>query len=341
MIAMKHLASRTLLALVACLPPAVSAAVQLFAAVTGLSSPVYATHAGDGSNRLFIAERGGIVRVLQRGASTTTVFLDLAGKVNSSGSEQGLLGLAFHPSYASNGRLFVYYTRVGDGAIVIAEYQRSGDPNVGDPLESVVLVIPHPGATNHNGGMLAFGPDGFLYAGIGDGGSGNDPPNNAQNVNVLLGKILRLDVDRPDPALGNRYSAPPDNPFVNAPGRDEIYAIGLRNPWRFSFDRGTGELWVGDVGQGLREEVNAPVVKGGNYGWRVYEGTICTNNDPTLCNPANFTAPLFDYAHSAGRCSVTGGYVYRGSQGTLTSSGHPSIGLSGEPGDSSASSLAR
>ena len=145
----------------------------------------------------------------------------------------------------------------------------------------------------------------------------NDPPNNAQNVNVLLGKILRIDVDRVDPVLGNRYSAPPDNPFVNAPGRDEIFAFGLRNPWRFSFDRANGALWVGDVGQGQREEVNAPVVKGGNYGWRVYEGTACTNNDPTLCNPPGFTFPLFEYGHSLGRCSVTGGYVYRGSRGAL------------------------
>jgi hypothetical protein len=314
---MNHRIVRTLLVLAACFPVAVSAAMQLSSRVTGLSSPVYVTHAGDGSNRLFIAERGGIVRVAQPSASTASEFLDLRDKITAAGNEQGLLGLAFHPSYPINGRLFVYYTRAGDGAIVIAEYRRSGDPNVGDPLESVVLVIPHPGATNHNGGMLAFGPDGFLYAGIGDGGSSNDPLNNAQNVNVLLGKILRIDVDRQDPQTGARYASPSDNPFVNAPGRDEIFAIGLRNPWRFSFDRMNGALWVGDVGQNAREEVHAPVVKGGNYGWRVYEGSSCTNNDSTLCNPANFVMPLLEYGHGARRCSVTGGYVYRGMRSTL------------------------
>src|SRR5688572_4466422 len=317
MLAMNHIASRTLVLLIVACFPCAGVAIDLVPIATGLSSPVFATHAGDGSNRLFIVERGGIVRALRPGASTASVFLDVRGRVNSGGNEQGLLGLAFHPSYASNGRLFVFYTRPGDGAIVIAEYRRSSDPEVIDPSESELLVIPHPGATNHNGGMLAFGPDGFLYAGVGDGGSGDDPPNNAQNVNALLGKILRIDVDRPDPVLSNRYSAPPDNPFVNAPGRDEIFAFGLRNPWRFGFDRANGALWVGDVGQGQREEVNAPVVKGGNYGWRVYEGTACTNNDPTLCNPSGFTFPLFEYGHTLGRCSVTGGYVYRGSRGAL------------------------
>jgi len=167
--------------------------------------------------------------------------------------------------------------------------------------------------TNHNGGMLAFGPDHYLYIGVGDGGSANDRPNNAQNTDVLLGKILRIDVSTP-----GVYAAPSTNPFFGAtPGRDEIFAFGFRNPWRFSFDRVTGVQWVGDVGQGAREEVDMPIVSGGNYGWRVYEGFACTNNDPSLCNPANYISPIFDYTHSNGRCSITGGYVYRGSQETL------------------------
>ncbi|HVF62733.1 MAG TPA: PQQ-dependent sugar dehydrogenase [Casimicrobiaceae bacterium] len=296
--------------------PTIVRAVDMVPVVSGLSTPVFVTSARDGSSRLFVVERQGIVRVVQPNASSGTVFLDVRDKVVVS-NEQGLLGLAFHPAYGSNGRLFVYYTRRSDGGIVIAEYRRSANANAADPAESVLLVIPHPGATNHNGGMLAFGPDGYLYAGVGDGGSANDPPNNAQNVQSLLGKILRIDIDRSDPALGTPYAAPADNPFVNANGRDEIFAIGLRNPWRFSFDSATGALWVGDVGQGAREEVHAPVVKGGNYGWRVYEGTRCTGNDPSLCNPTNFTAPLFEYSHTGGRCSITGGYVYRGARGTF------------------------
>ena len=306
-----------LLILLALCCGAARAQVQLIVAASEFDSPVYVTHAGDGSNRLYVVERAGVIRVVPLGETVGTVFLDVRSKVLS-GNEQGLLGVAFHPGYATNGRLFVYYTRIGDGALVISEFTRSADPLTAAVDESLVLVVPHPGFANHNGGMLAFGPDGYLYSGTGDGGSGNDPPNNAQNLNSLLGKILRIDVDRPDAALGTRYSAPADNPFVDAPGRDEVYAFGFRNPWRFSFDRDTGALWVGDVGQGAREEVNATVQRGGNYGWRVYEGTACTNSDPTLCNPANFVPPTFDYGHAAGRCSVTGGYVYRGVRTTLT-----------------------
>ncbi len=165
--------------------------------------------------------------------------------------------------------------------------------------------------------MLAFGPDGYLYIGVGDGGSGNDPPNNAQNVNVLLGKILRIDVDHPDAVALKPYSSPRDNPYVGGAGRPEIFSIGWRNPWRFSFDRSTHQQWVADVGQGAREEVDTPIVKGGNYGWRVFEGSRCSGNDPALCNPANYIGPVFDYMHTGGRCSITGGYVYRGSQNTL------------------------
>jgi len=301
-----------------CLASSLLAAIQLTPVVSGgLASPLFLGNAGDGSNRLFIEEQGGVIKVLQPGASTPTVFLDIHTKIVA-GGEQGMLGLAFHPAYASNGRFFVYYTRAGDGTLVIAEYKVSSDPNVAGVAETVLLTIPHPTNTNHNGGMLAFGADGFLYIGVGDGGSANDPPGNAQNTGVLLGKILRINVDQPDPIAGTPYSSPADNPFVNQNGRDEIYSFGWRNPWRFSFDRQTHQQWVADVGQGAREEVDTPVVKGGNYGWKIFEGTACANPDPVTGCTGNFIAPIFDYLHTNGRCSITGGYVYRGSQGALS-----------------------
>jgi hypothetical protein len=275
---------------------------------------VFVGHAGDGSHRLFTLEQAGIIRVLQPDQSAGTIFLDIRSKITAEG-EQGLLGLAFHPQYAKNRRFFVFYTRIGDGALVIAEYLAQADPNLADPAEQVLLTIPHPRHGNHNGGMLAFGPDRYLYIGVGDGGGGNDEANNAQNTDVLLGKILRIDVDRP--GADTRYSSPPDNPFVDAPGQDEIFAFGFRNPWRFSFDRANGRQWVGDVGQGEREEIDSPILKGGNYGWRVYEGTLCTTLGPPICNPSDHIDPLFDYSHTRQRCSVTGGYVYRGERGTL------------------------
>jgi hypothetical protein len=277
---------------------------------------VFVGHAGDGTNRLFIVEQDGIIKVLQPGMSTPTVFLNVRTTVMT-GGERGLLGLAFHPQYASNGRFFIFYTRRPDGALVVAEHRVSSNPDVANPSGTPLLTIPHDANSNHNGGMLSFGPDNFLYIGTGDGGSSNDPPNNAQNRNLLLGKILRIDVDRP--AGGLRYSSPPDNPFVGVAGRDEIFAFGFRNPWRFSVDRLTGRLWVGDVGQGAREEVDSPIVNGGNYGWRVYEGTRCTGNDPSLCTPSNYIMPLFEYSHASGRCSLTGGYVYRGTLGAVAS----------------------
>jgi len=238
-----------------------------------------------------------------------------------SGGERGLLGLAFHPQYSTNRRFFVYYTRPGDGAIQIAEYQTSAaDPNVADALnERVIITIPHPTNSNHNGGTVAFGPDGYLYAGPGDGGSANDPPNNAQNVNVLLGKILRIDIDVPANQVP-AYNIPPTNPYAGAtPGADEIYAIGMRNPYRFSFDReGANQLWVADVGQGTREEVDI-ITNGGNFGWRIMEGSICNPafNGGVCTPPAGNILPVFDYIHSGGRCSITGGYIYRGTQSTL------------------------
>jgi hypothetical protein len=290
----------------------VLAALQLVPVVSGLTEPVFVGHAGDGTERLFIVERAGIIKVLQPGASTPSIFLDIRDLVVDGGSEQGLLGLAFHPLYESSGRFFVFYTRLG-GELTIAEYHVSGNPNVAQPAGTVLLTIAHSANQNHNGGMLAFGPDGYLYIGVGDGGGANDTPNNAQNLEVLLGKILRIDVN-----AGAPYTIPPSNPFAGGTTmRDEIFAFGMRNPWRLSFDRDTGQLWVADVGQGQREEVNTPIVSGGNYGWRVFEGFLCTPNDPSRCGMPGFIAPLFDYSHGTGRCSITGGYVYRGDQGAV------------------------
>jgi glucose/arabinose dehydrogenase len=293
----------------------------------GLSSPILIRNAHDGSKRLFIVEQGGVIKVAQPGDSTPTVFINLTTKVVS-GGEQGLLGMTFHPQFTTNGKFYVDYTRAADGATVIAEYRTTtgtGASNQGDiSTERILLVIPQP-FVNHNGGMVEFGPDGFLYVGMGDGGSGNDPGNRAQNKANLLGKILRIDPNSVSPP----YAIPPTNPFTGAgTGRcdnnvptaatcQEIWEVGMRNPWRYSFDRGTGQLWVADVGQSAIEEVDVITAGGGNYGWRVYEGNQCTGNDPTLCNPANYIFPLFQYSHTAGRCSITGGYVYRGTQRNL------------------------
>lgn len=297
--------------------PSSITAIQLQPVVsTGLSSPVYVTNAHDGSNRLFIVEQNGIIKVLQPGQTTPTVFLNITSKVVQNGGERGLLGLAFHPQYASNGRFFVYYTRSSNAENAVAEYHVSAtNPNVADTAEIIHISIAQP-FSNHNGGMIEFGPDGYLYIGKGDGGDGNDPGARAQNTDILLGKILRIDINTPNGSVP--YSSPSSNPFFGAtPGRDEIYAYGLRNPWRFSFDRSTGQLVVADVGQGAWEEIDI-VTNGGNYGWRVFEGNHCTNLDPTLCNtPSNYIFPIAEYGHTGGRCSITGGYVYRGNISTF------------------------
>ncbi|MBL8169375.1 MAG: PQQ-dependent sugar dehydrogenase [Acidobacteria bacterium] len=291
-------------------------AIQLIPVASGLSSPVYLTSARDGSNRLFIIEQPGRILLLPPGASAplATPFLDIRTKI-SFGGERGLLGLAFHPQYATNRRFFVNYTRTGDGATVVSEFKASAaNPNVADTTETILLTVAQP-FSNHNGGWIDFGPDGFLYIGLGDGGSANDPGNRSQNVEDLLGKMLRIDVNTPNGAIP--YSSPSSNPFFGAtPGRDEIYATGLRNPWRCAFDRVTGELYAGDVGQGQIEEISI-IELGKNYGWRVFEGTRCTNLGPAACNAAQYAPPLLEYNHSGGRCSVTGGYVYRGTQGSL------------------------
>ena len=285
---------------------------------TGLSSPIFLTHAGDGTKRIFIVERAGVIRVAQPGSNTRTTFLNITPLVITTG-ERGLLGLAFHPEYKTNRRFFVYYTGT-NGDLRISEFEVSPDnPNVALQTEKPILTIEHP-QNNHNGGTIAFGPDGFLYAAPGDGsGGGNDPANNAQNNDSLLGKVLRIDVDVP---AGQTvpYAIPPTNPFAGAtPGRDEIFANGFRNPFRWSFDRGgAGQLWLADVGQEGWEEVDI-VVNGGNYGWRIFEGNTCTDLGPDPCTTANYVAPVFVYSSqpTTSRCAITGGYVYRGSLGTL------------------------
>lgn len=313
---MHNISLLAVLAFVVSVPPAtVAANIRLQRVVSGLTNPVFVTNAHDGTNRLFILEQDGKIKVLQPGANTPTVFLNITSRVLS-GGERGLLGLAFHPHYPANPRFYVDYTRAGDGATVIAEYQVSRNRNVAIPVETVLLVIPQP-YPNHNGGMLAFGPDGYLYIGMGDGGSGYDPENRAQNINELLGKILRIDVNHANGRVP--YSSPSTNPFWGtAPGADEIYAYGLRNPWRFSFDRLTGHLYAGDVGQDHREEVDL-IIRGGNYGWRSWEGTFCTGFSPDVaCTGAGFIFPITEYnTHELGRCSITGGYVYRGLAASL------------------------
>ena len=310
----------TLLAAAANISAQTALTVRLAPYLSGLTSPVFATSARDGSGRFFVVEQAGIIKVVQPNSTTPTEFLNISSRVVA-GGERGLLGLAFHPQYATNRRFFVYYTRQSDGAIQIAEYQASAaNPNVAVTAEKILLTIPHPDQSNHNGGTIAFGADGFLYAGTGDGGGANDVPNNAQNINSLLGKFLRIDVNVPAGSTQN-YVIPTDNPYAGATaGADEIYAIGLRNPYRWSFDRaGTNQLWAGDVGQGLVEEVDI-ITRGGNYGWRIMEGTVCNPNiNGGACTPpAGHIPPVFEYNNvNSPRCAVTGGYVYRGAQGTL------------------------
>jgi glucose/arabinose dehydrogenase len=293
--------------------------IALETLLTGLAQPTSITHAGD--PRLFLTLQRGQIVVVEGGRLLSTAFLDVDSLTSCCG-ERGLLGLAFHPRYAENGFFFVDYTDTA-GDTVIARYRVSGsNPNAADPGSGVTLLTIDQPFANHNGGQLAFGPDGYLYIGMGDGGSANDPMCNGQSDDALLGKILRIDVDANADA-SPFYGIPPGNPFA-APGgaRDEIWAKGLRNPWRFSFDRETGDLYIGDVGQGAREEIDfqpAGSHGGENYGWKVMEGTLCggggTSGCPpgtATCNAPGLTRPVIEYPHSGGDCSVTGGYVYRG-----------------------------
>jgi glucose/arabinose dehydrogenase len=292
-------------------------AIGLEPVLANLSEPVYVTAARDGSGRLFVVEKRGVIKVLQPGGTKPSVFLDISNKVTTTGTEQGLLGLAFHPRFATNRRFYVNYTRSGDGKTVVAEYRASaGNPNKADKdTRRTLLTISQP-APNHNGGMLEFGPhDGYLYIFMGDGGPGNDPDNRGQDLESRLGKILRIDIDRPNGK--KHWSVPPDNPFVGQLKREEIYALGFRNPWRASFDRLTSALYVGDVGQSAREEISI-VAKGGNLGWRVFEGEQCSGLDADRCGDSGFIAPIVTYqTHAGGRCAVVGGYVYRGARGAL------------------------
>jgi len=276
--------------------------------VGGLDTPVGIANAGDGSGRLFVPEKVGRIRLVRAGALIAEPFLDITDRVGSSNNEQGLLGLAFHPEYAQRGTFFVNYTN-RQGSTVVSRFSVTGNPDRADPASEMILLTLEQPASNHNGGHLAFGPDGALYIGTGDGGASGDRFGNGQNGQTLLGAMLRLDVDGGEP-----YAIPADNPFVGNPAvRDEIWAIGLRNPWRYSFDRLTGDLYTADVGQNMYEEINfqsAGDAGGHNYGWPIMEGFHCFPADQT-CDMEGLTQPVREYDHGQG-CSVTGGYVYRG-----------------------------
>ena len=296
-------------------PPPVGAPVLVLSAlVSGLTEPVGMEVPNDGTGRLFVLEQAGRIRIIQNGSLVVEPFLDLTSKVES-GGEKGLLGLAFHPSFSSNGRFFVYYTQRVAAQLqsVFSEYAVSGsNPNQADAAtERILLVVDQP-FDNHNGGQLAFGPDGFLYIGLGDGGGAGDPFLNGQNLQALLGKVLRIDVDSAF-APGKQYAIPGDNPFSLPEGLPEIWAYGLRNPWRFSFDRMTGSLFVGDVGQDSFEEVDI-VTKGGNFGWNTMEGSHCYPPGSS-CDSTGLVPSVMEYAHDAsGGESIIGGFVYRGAE---------------------------
>jgi glucose/arabinose dehydrogenase len=296
-------------------PAAPTATTIKLTVVAKVAQPLLATSPLDGTNRLFIVEKTGQIRIVKGGTLLATPFLDISGSV-SKGGEQGLLGLAFHPGYKTNRKFYVDYTDTS-GNTVVREYRASAsDPNrVAAGSGRTIIRIAQPYA-NHNGGMIAFGRDGYLYIGTGDGGSAGDPGNRAQSVNTLLGKMLRINVN--GSTSTRNYLVPSSNPYVGKPGRNEIWQRGLRNPWRFSFDRANGNLWIGDVGQNNYEELDRAVRttsgpgRGINWGWHVMEGFHCYK-PATGCSTSGKTKPLFEYSHATnGRCSITGGYVYRG-----------------------------
>jgi glucose/arabinose dehydrogenase len=310
----------TAAALIALVVPMASARgatpdITLSQVLSGLESLTQVTNAGDGTGRLFLVERRGVVKALDGG--TLTTFMDIRSIVDhETGGERGLLGLAFHPNFETNRRLYVYYTRVG-GDIIVARYLANASGTAAQlSTRQTLLWIEHSAQTNHNGGAMAFGPDGFLYMGTGDGGGSGDPYRNGQSkTKNLLGKILRINVNGTGSGPYDRYSIPSTNPFRGAiSGLDEVWAYGLRNPWRISFDRQVGTLFIADVGQNRYEEINrepAGYRGGRNYGWSVMEGKHCYR--PTSgCSLSGDTLPVAEYSHASGNCSVTGGYVYRG-----------------------------
>ena len=304
-------ATSLLLGLLLLVPATVRAELAVKTVLTNLGDPVRLV-APEGDDRLFVVERGGLIRVFDQDGTERGTFLDVSALTRIP-SERGLLGLAFPPDYASTGRFYVNYTDDTAGTTtnsILARYQVSGNPDVADAGSAEILLTLFQPASNHNGGHIEFGPDGMLYLGFGDGGGSGDTSNWAQNDQSLLGKMLRLDVSGP-----GAYSIPSDNPFVGTAPLDEIWAKGLRNPWCFSFDRTTDDLYIADVGQGLWEEVDVqPASSGGgeNYGWRLMEGNACFN-PPTNCNDGSLVLPVHEYSHGGGRCSISGGYVYRGS----------------------------
>jgi glucose/arabinose dehydrogenase len=290
-------------------------AYHLVEVASGFNRPLYLTNAGDGSGRLFVVEQSGKIWVLNSTTGVNSVFLDVSNLISrealgSAYSERGLLGLAFSPDYKTNGIFFIDYTDQNGNSVLARYHVSADDPNKADPSSATQLLYVQQPYANHNGGNLVFGPDGYLYVGFGDGGSAGDPQGNGQNPGTLLGTILRLDVSGTD-----GYAVPPSNPFAgSSTARPEIWAWGLRNPWRFSFDRTTGDLYIGDVGQNNWEEVDfqpASSTGGQNYGWNAYEGTHVYSGQPAA---SDVVMPILEYDHGGGRCSITGGYVYRGQQ---------------------------
>ncbi len=288
------------IAVAACVAPASHLpipAIALKELVDGLRNPVHVTHAGDGSGRLFVVEQHGTIRIVENGRLRPEAFLDISDRVDS-GGEKGLLSVAFHPQYKQNGFFYVNYTtRQRNLYTIVAQFKRATFNRAEPVSERVLLKIRQPFG-NHNGGQLAFGPDGYLYIGMGDGGAGNDPHDNGQRPDTLLGALLRIDVDRK--AARKPYAIPPDNPFVGRSNyRQEIWAYGLRNPWRFSFDAGDGRLYLADVGQDRYEEIDV-IDKGRNYGWNIMEGNICTPGVDRRCDKSGLTPPIFAYPHPEG-----------------------------------------
>jgi glucose/arabinose dehydrogenase len=289
--------------------PPVGTGVGLQEVVSGLSFPLYLTAPAADFTRLFVVEKTGRIRIVKDGLLLPDPFLDLSSHV-STGGEQGLLGLAFDPDYPATGRFLVHYTGL-DGNTALSRFQVSADPDRADPASEQVIFTAIQPFSNHNGGQVVFGPDGFLYLGLGDGGASGDPNGNGQNLSEPLASILRLDVRSGDP-----YTVPPDNPFVGNPNAlPEVWSYGLRNPWRFSFDRANGDLYIADVGQNQREEVDVSTAaegggRGANYGWSIMEGSQCFGG--AGCDQTGLTLPVLEYSHQDG-CSITGGYVYRGS----------------------------